>query len=78
LTMQVFFIFIFCSYINFVYLREADSPENYLVFLLLGVMYPVTYDIIQIKRIGFSEYWENPWSKADFINYVCNFLNFVF
>lgn len=50
--MQVFYIFVFMQYIMGVYIRNPKSPKGYLILLIIGIAFPVTYDLIQISRVG--------------------------
>ena len=60
-----------------VYIRNPKAPKGYLPLLAIGIAFPITYDVIQISRVGLKVYLESPWNKADFASYVCNFLNFL-
>ena len=44
--MQLFYIFVFMQYILGVYLRNPKEPKGYLILLIIGIVFPISYDVI--------------------------------
>jgi hypothetical protein len=54
--MQLFYMGVFMLYIMGVYIRNPKEPKGYLILLVMGIAFPISYDVVQISRIGLSEY----------------------
>jgi hypothetical protein len=54
--MQLFYMGVFMQYIMGVYIRNPKEPKGYLILLVMGIAFPISYDVVQISRIGLSEY----------------------
>ena len=43
------------------------QKKIYAILLLVGIFYPWVYDLVQLIRSGFVEYFSDPWNYVDFI-----------
>lgn len=67
--MHLFYTGIFALYVNNACLKENEKWINniYAAFLLLGILYPMVYDMAQMYKAGISVYFSDTANYADFI-----------
>lgn len=65
--MHLFFTISVILYVQQVYIFNSGGESNNMWTIVLGcgIIYPATYDTIQMFRDG-REYWQDPWNVTDF------------
>ena len=78
--MHVFYIgtlyfFIAQCYMVDIYGEQIYKNTEYI--LLVGIVYPTIYDLIQLYNAGWADYFNDVWNLLDVCFYVSGILNFV-
>jgi len=60
------YVLLFCIYTNQVY-NERNFENRHILcwMLLICLMYPMTYDMLQLKKQGIAEYFSDKWNFLD-------------
>jgi uncharacterized protein YqhQ len=67
-SMHCFYVLFMSIYVYTVYINNDVSWAKYLErLLIIVVIYPITYDSIQLYRTGFKEYLSQPQNYSDLI-----------
>lgn len=65
-TIHMFYVSMFCIYINEIYNERNYENRHILCWLMLiCLMYPMTYDMLQLKKQGICEYFSDKWNYLD-------------
>lgn len=57
--------------------QDIQDKPLYLSIMLLGIIYPLVYDTIQLYKLGYKEYFSEFWNYTDFAFIWLGFLNIV-
>jgi hypothetical protein len=65
-------------YVNAIYVQnEKTYAYIYGIMLLIGIIYPMSYDLSQLYRAGFKEYFSDPQNYSDQLYVWCSVINVV-
>ena len=74
--MHFIYISVITVYVNKVFVEQDIEDKNYyLTIMSLGIIYPLVYDSIQLKRLGYKVYFSEFWNCSDFAFIWLGFFN---
>ena len=74
--MHTVYIMTITIFVKNVYAENDEQFKTYYLFIMnLGILYPLVYDTIQMKKLGIRNYFSEFWNYTDFFFIWTGFVN---
>lgn len=64
-------------YVNTAHMQDSDNSEFLAIFLVIGIIYPAIYEILQLTKDGLSHHLSDPWNYSDMLYVYGSFANIL-
>ena len=76
--MHIFYTMMLILYVKNAYLKESEYQRVLTILLFIGIVYPVGFEYMQLKKMGSANYFGNLSNYSDCIYNWASVVNLLF